>query len=34
MKKFLSFSILAAAALTMTPAVNAQEADYNYPNSG
>lgn len=32
MKKFLSFSILAAAALTMTPAVNAQEADYNYTN--
>lgn len=31
-EKFLSFSILAAAALTMTPAVNAQEADYNYTN--
>lgn len=28
MKKFFSFSILAAAALMMVPAVNAQEADY------
>ena len=29
MKKFFSFSILAAAALMMTPAVGAEEADYS-----